>query len=251
MGKARLQDSPPNLKQKPRVDFQQDKFESLIWQKGYPVIWERAIKCPCKEEGKGPQANCLNCYGLGWIFTEFIETRIVVQSINKSTKFKDWSMELLGTVSLTARHDTKLAFMDRITLKEINAIFSEVRYVKTLNGTPSIRVTYPVESISYISYFNGLTNPLIKIPEVDYTILGNVINLPVELNGKQITIRYSHHPQYHVLDLPREVIQSSVINSFSGKEEILDFPIHAIARRSQYIFDEPILGKTPIYNEIT
>lgn len=261
MAKKIITQATPDLNQKPRVDFKKDSFDALVWQKGLYVNWEKAIACPCKKEGSSPRPDCRNCRGIGWIFVDIVDTRMVVQNINIDTKVKSWSLENLGRVSITALSTNPLSFMDRITIRDNESINQEVIYPKSYNGdlilsdeedilmtdeelglligSPShyAYLNYSCLDVLYIALFVGVDDVLEMIPKDQYRIENNVIYFSDLLEDKQVTIRYKHNPQYHILDIHREVMNTQVINSFSGKEELKDLPIHAMAKRAQYVID--------------
>ena len=275
MTKNIITQTAPNLSQTPRVDLWKKGFDSLVWTKGQHVTWEKAIKCPCKQYGGPPDNSCQNCRGLGWIWTELIDTRMVIQSINMNTKIKSWSIELLGTASITALAENNLSFMDRVTITNSIAIFQEVLYpvayegeylldkngdnlatidgdLLLVNGKAAMIFTiYPVKEIEYIAVYVDNETALRKLETTEYTVSNNYIWFAEALVGKGITIRYTHSPQFLILDLTREMIQSEVVSSSSGHEELKNFPVHAIAKRSQYVFDaENTTSTLMVHNNI-
>jgi hypothetical protein len=55
-----------------------------------------------------------------------------------------------------------------------------------------------------------------------------------------LTIRYVHAPQYYVLDMGREVMNSFV--QIRGEESNVSLPVSAVGRRSHYILDAEKFG---------
>lgn len=254
-GKNTIIQIAPNLNTQPRVDFTKSKFDALVWVKGNHVFWERAIKCPCKSEGGPSLPNCLNCHGIGWIFTDLVETRMVVQSINRNTKMKSWSLELLGTMGVTALAENSLGFMDRITLSKIKTIYNQVVFTRiSAQGKVFAFTVYPILKVLYAAVFVDVALPLAKLEEDQYEIQnGYVIFKDSSITaGMAITLRYEHNPTYNILDLQREIMGTEVINKNEGGRETFDtMPIHAVARRSQYVFDsENLAGNTNAYTNI-
>jgi hypothetical protein len=254
-GKNTIVQPQPNLAQQPRVDFHKSKFDALVWQKGNQVNWERAIKCPCKSEGGPSVPSCRNCHGIGWIFTDLVETRMVVQSINRNTKMKSWSLELLGTMGVTALAENSLGFMDRITLKKVYTIYSQVVYPRlSAQGKFFAFTVYPVTKILYASLYNGYKTKLVRIDPNNIIIREGFLFfvIPGLAQGMAVTLRYEHHPSFNILDLQREVMSTEVVDKKTGGRLTDDvMPVHAIARRSQYIFDaENLAGNLNVYDNI-
>lgn len=236
---------PPSTAGKPDVNLDKSDFEALIEQKGYDVYHDRALKCPCKPRSGGDaQSSCKNCAGSGWLYINRHETRMVIQSMNIETKYKEWSEERLGSARITARDIDQLAFMDRITLINAEAVYSQVLHPKKEPGDAYFYATarYNVKRIRDIFLFKGVGVSLQKLDETtDYTLVRNQIRLNASFNAEvnpTITVRYIHEPEFTVLDLSRDLMYSTIKDKCSteGKKEVA-FPISAVARRSHYMPD--------------
>jgi len=117
-GNQIIQQTPPNTQGKTRVDLDKSDFDALVWQKGYDVYVDKAMKCPCRNTPDSQAlSNCRNCGGSGWIFFNRKETRMVLQSMNANNRYQEWSEEKLGTVRITSLNKEQLTYMDRITIK--------------------------------------------------------------------------------------------------------------------------------------
>jgi hypothetical protein len=242
--KVVIQAPPPNLY--PTTDgFIESEFDVFIYQKGYDVILEQALECPCKSTRTSQLSDCQNCGGIGWLFISPIETRMLLKSMNENTSIKTWSTENLGNVNISSMSKNKLCNMDKITLYKNIATFNEVRHFKlSQNNQLFTYCSYNIKKIKYVGLFVDSTHPLTRLVEgVDYTFDGNKIFLDTKYNSAyvddntySITVRYLHYPQYYVIDLPRQVISSR--KTFEGKEEFQDdLPVSAIGRRAHYVLD--------------
>ena len=107
----------PNLIGQPSVEFRKNDFDAAIWNKGYDVIVEQAIRCPHNYKDNQAITTCQNCLGLGWVFVNPKQTKAIITSINTETKEKQWSEEKLGTIQVTTRDVDRFGNMERITLK--------------------------------------------------------------------------------------------------------------------------------------
>jgi len=229
----------PNLQGKARVDLVKTDFDALVWQKGYDVIVEKAIECPCRNRPDGMAlSNCRNCGGSGWVFYNPNQTRMVIQSINKDTQYKEWSKENLGTAKITALNEQRLSYMDKITI--INSIQSlnETLFLKQhTDGKYRVMTTYPIIDIVDIFRFADSDSPLIKLTSDDYSIQHNQW---IELNNVNeqyptISVRYLYNPVYYILDVNRDVMTSKKLTA--GKDIDKDFPVSAVGRAAHYILD--------------
>lgn len=223
----------------PRVDFITPDFDALVDNKGYDVIWERAIPCPCSARQQ-PLSTCKNCQGVGWVFINPTQIKAVGQSINKDTQYKEWSMELLGTISLTVKSMYHLNFMDRITLIGAESPQSENLLVKYHEGFYYVNTIYKINSIIDIFEFVDQYEPLRLLVEgEDYRFEENRVIFLKGLSEKtSVSVSYMHNVQYNVLDLPHDIRQTIIMDNMS-REQILKLPISAIARRSHNVLDAP------------
>lgn len=221
-----------------RADFNRSDFETIIAQKGRSVILEKALQCACKGKASNHQSNCRNCGGTGWVFINPKRTRMVLQGMNITPNFKAWSEEIIGDLKVTASDTEELTFMDRLTIEDGRALFNEVLFFKTKAAKTFAFSAYNIKEIKYIGLFKGVDQSFQQLNEgVDYTFERNVVQLTnpllVAVQGEiSVTIRYVHAPQYMMIDMKRESMESYVIE---GNEKVNHFPISGTARRAHYI----------------
>lgn len=225
----------------PRADLIKADFDTLIHQKGGDVIIETALVCPCKSEKTNQQGNCKNCGGNGWIFINPTQSRMVVSAIDVVTQFRPWSEELVGTVNITAFKEDRLAEMDRVTILNGESIHNEVLFFKETEEEDVIFTysTYNIKQILYIGLFKGISLPLQRLVEgIDYTIERNIIKIlktdgfPFpDIENNNITVRYIHAPQFHIVQMKRDTMETYVWNS---GEKLQHMPISAIGRRAHF-----------------
>lgn len=248
MSKVRLQ-TPPNTLAQPDVNLNRNDFDSLIWNKGYNVTIEKAMRCPCKSKGGDNLSSCRNCGGTGWFFINPVETKLVMQGMNFDNKFKSWTQEALGTVRITCMDRDRISWMDRITSKDAESYFSEVLYPIRINDQDLGEIyvaspSYAVLSVSEIFMYNGADEPHIRLNESQYKFArgGYYIQITdqnlVALEDVSISIRYRHHPQFHVIDITRDIMTSYTVDPNTDLKDVQDkFPLSAVGRRSHYVLD--------------
>lgn len=247
----------PVGKDSPQANLIKGKFDTLIWQQGYDVIKESAIKCPCKSENTNQQSNCKNCGGVGWIFLNAKKTKMIMHSMNLNTKFKEWSEQNMGTASISCLAEDELSFMDRITTLDGNAIFSEVLFVRERDDVYFFNTIYNIKEVLYIGLFistGEVLKPLIYGTDFTYSenkiiflTASEYIDPLVTEQDISIALRYKHAPQFHVIDIPRETV--ATFNKINGDEEgAFNLPIHAIGRRSHYVLDAQNFDNTRVLN---
>lgn len=225
----------------PRQDFIKEDFDLLIYQKGYNVYHEKATLCPCKIKGQDNKPDCLNCGGTGWIFLDKIKTRMILHSMNIETKYKEWSEEKVGTVSISCMDKDQISFMDRITLIDSRSLHSQILYPQFYQNKLFAYTSYIIQDIKDCFLFINSKEKLKRLTiGTDYTYENNVFYLDNKyqsMEALRVSIRYAHYVAYHVIDISRDIINSFNVNAISGKEGLLSLPLHGTARRAHYILD--------------
>lgn len=247
-----IQQTPPDLSGAPTIEFRKNDFEQAIWEKGYRVIHEKTLKCPCRSKHSNQQSNCQNCGGSGWIFINPTETRMILHSMNRDTEWKEWSEESKGTVHVSAMDKEGLSYMDRITLLDGKGSFSQALHFKEKDGVLFAFTAYLIKEVDYLGLFVDTSTKLTKLEkDTDFTFERNILYLDPKYtstfnaagnNGLSVTIRYTHPPQFYVLDLMREVMTTKVKNK--GADTFINMPVSAMARRGHYILDGENLSET-------
>lgn len=238
--------TPSQIVNQGRADFAKSRFDALIIEKGYKVIHEKALRCSCVSRNSNQQSNCKNCGGSSWIFINPTETRMVIHSMNLNTKYKEWSQENIGTASISSLAETETSFMDRITVVDGEAIFSEVLFLNQYNSTYYWNTIYDIKEICFLGLFITVNETLKTLQYgIDFTYTGNKITFLtasdyidplLKEQDLSISIRYKHSPQLHIIDSPRETIQTFINISGEG-EAVVSLPVHSIGRRSHYVLD--------------
>ena len=257
--------TPPSL-ELPKPIWDVAKFESLVHNMGYDAYLERALRCPCVDKATGQAlSTCHNCMGRGWFFVDKRQTRVIAQSMENLRRNSNTGELNHGIARITARASDKLGFMDRVMLLDLTAWYTEVinpiMYEDELVAYP---VYEPLE-ISNIYLYAGDDVKLIPLSPSQYSVQGNRIvfdsslidQVPVEdMNQKfpeiTVSIRYSYHPVFHVIDANRELtkVRDKSGCSFSD-ENLRQVPMLYIARKAHYIFDAVRFNNTVFENTVT
>lgn len=234
-----LTQSTPNLVGRPSPEFVKEDFDAATWNKGYWVQLERALRCPCN----GVEASlldCQNCYGTGYFYVNSVRTKALITGVNQNNQYKNWSETLLGTIAITVMDVNKanLSWYDRVTFETEYSYYSENLIIrKGSQGVYFVFTTYkPVQVLAIYTFVNS-NQKLNKTmayhinPDNPYCLI--LDEEPPE-NGC-LSVYYKHCPEYHVIDLPHEIRASWKMERTTGKQEKIQLPIQAIARRSHLI----------------
>lgn len=257
--------TPPNL-DLPKVAWDINKFESLIYNHGYHSYIEKALRCPCCEKASGQAlTTCRNCLGRGWIFVDKRETKVVSQGMNNQPKNTQTGEINRGIARITTRAIDQLGFMDRIQLLDLLAYHTEILRPR-LWGEDEILLAYPIYEpleVTNIYLFVGDNIPLKPLTADEYTIIGNQIEFSkklldeievTDMNQRQpdlsVTIRYSYHPVYHVLDVNRELMKVRERGCYYSDDILKNMPINVMAKKAHYIFDNQQFGEEQYDNTV-
>ena len=258
----------PPASMTPRVGWNVDRFETLIQTQGYDAYIDRALRCPCADKNSGQAlSTCKNCLGRGWIFVDRTETRLIAQHMDSKKQYQDWSEVNRGTASITTRGIDKLGFMDRIILTQLEEYYSEILRPVFFRGEIVAYPVYEPLKIQSMYLFVADNEKLLPLGSNMYTIDKNriVFNLGIQdlisvndMNVSSvseipisITVRYSHYPVYHVIDVNRELMKVRE-SKFCGvdDEKLRQMPINVLARKAHFIFDAQRWGEESFDNTI-
>jgi len=216
------------------VHLQKENFDSAIYDKGYTSFIEKALMCPCADTSTGMAlSTCKNCGGSRFFWVNKRETRLMMTNITYHKFQENWTEANTGTISVSARAEDAMSFMDRVTVCELVSTYIQKARIDRKNDINfSLLYFNPIE-IEDIYLFNGDKNKLIVIKEGDYEVKGAGLIFKDKFNvGDKISIRYKHHPVYYIGDVLRE----SVFN-YNGEIKHA-FPLHYIAKRANLVLDE-------------
>lgn len=237
----------------PKVSMNKKLFDGTIYNQGYKLYRDRAIKCPCKSKGiLNHLATCKNCGSTGWVFINRTEIAGIVYSMSWENSYKEWSEENLGNVYITVRDEDKLSFMDRVTIVDAETIHKQVIYPFEFKSKVIAFTTYSIKRIEDAFIFVEDDKPLRRLIEgTDFTIgsgniqescnglSDNIITFSAEIlqmlraqKPVHISIDYVHPPQYHITHLMRDAMVSVQFDN-----QAVRMPINAVGRRSHYVLD--------------
>jgi hypothetical protein len=222
-----------------RPEFFKTDFDQAVWAKGYDMLLEKAMRCPCNGT-EAPLIDCQNCSGTGYFYVSPIKTKGLTTNINQNNQYHPWSEQLLGTIAITVMDADKpnLSYFDRISFLTEYSYYSENVKIRENDGVYFVFTTYRVVELLAIYIFQASDKKLIKTlnahtsDDNPYCLILDLAEIPE--NGF-ISVYYKHCPEYHVLDLPHEIRASWNTERKSGKQYKIELPIQAIARRSHLI----------------
>jgi len=204
---VKVLESPPIIG-RPSIEFKGDDFNALIWKRGLDVIIENAVKCPCKTRNNDHLSTCKNCLGTGWVFINPVEDRAVISSINSETKYKEWSEEKIGTVSISLQRRSYLSFMDKVTIKDSEVLYSEVLQPIVYNTNFFAYTIYSIlDTVEVFRFVSGDVALQLLVKDTDYTIDDNKIIITTsnvaDLTALKADTSYSNYKKTIVTGLDK------------------------------------------------
>lgn len=238
--KVIISSTPPEIVEH-QVRFEPQRFNSLIFDKGYDVYHDKAYRCPCAVKGTGqPLMSCDNCLGVGWTFINRSETRVAIQGMKADVRYDNWTKNTAGMARITARAIDKLAFMDRIILRDVEGYYNEILRVRNYKNKIVAFTEYPIIEIDEILLFDTDKTPLKHLKEgVDFTVENEtkITFVPKYSEDSVLSIRYRHFMTYHIIDMNRDIIKVREKNCTLSDEKLSSMPISGMIRKAHYLFD--------------
>jgi hypothetical protein len=148
----------------PRVDLWGSAFDKFATERGYNVIWEKAISCPCNASSKSAtdatDLNCPLCGNKHFIWVEPIPIKAMMTSLARSKNLEEDGIYQIGSYKVTTHSSHKIGFYDRLTFTECSAPLTETIIKGAADGTDSTRfpayeINLPIIDINGTQYTNG------------------------------------------------------------------------------------------------
>ena len=240
-----------------RVDFRVDNFDLAIETKGYLLLWERSIPCPCSPvvaQTEQPDPNCDLCKGVGWVYFGASESQMltyytltelqqymlensqgmIIRGLVTSVTNKDTPFDIIGrwqegSANLTVRHENRVGYYDKITSLDSQIIFSEVLIA---DGSAVLPTRYPVIGVNHA---RSITTEY-KCG-ADFVIENGEINWysgSIPVSDMRISVHYLCHPVWLIVEHPHATrvtsnkLKTSTQSTPTGEAKQL--PIQAMMR---------------------
>lgn len=193
----------------PRVDLHESKFSQAIEEKGYKVVWEKAISCPCNKASQkvtdATDLDCPLCKNKHYIYFNPIEIKCLMTSLTRRGELSQDGQWLLGTYMVTTKPENKFGVYDRLRFVDTTASYTEALVKGTANGSdqlrfPAVSVELPIEDIDGNTYVYGT--------DFGVNASGNIIwggfSGSQPSTGKTYGVRYITHWQMLIVDFPHD-----------------------------------------------
>jgi hypothetical protein len=233
------------------VDFDRDEFTRFIADKGYNVLWEKAVPCPnVPGTGLSPRDHvigCPVCLEEGYVFVDPCNTHMLMQGIKLTQSFYAYGRWDSGSMMVTAEPGMILDYWDRFTLQNGVARFSE-RIVRQPNITNDITKYSPL-CIDYVAWVDHNTQLVVFQSGTDFImspdgsgITWQTANQPDAMSF--YSVMYNYRPRYVVTDIVHHHRDSTI----DGKHYM--FPVQAVAKldflvRNQSADPPIVVDKSP------
>ncbi|HUM43913.1 MAG TPA: hypothetical protein PKI14_13290 [Fervidobacterium sp.] len=215
----------------PQSNEDLEKFDQFVEQHGVPMIWEKAIICPCANDVGIPNPHCPYCYGRGLTYLEPQESLALFTSMEGFPSFAEPGLWIFGVATVSTLSSIKLSTRDRIIITDF-----ETTYIESYSKDgDTITVNFPIHEVEYLYYIDADGKLTAGDPEVDYTFEDRTITwlTPTIPAGGTVSIRYKSFLQYLVMTMLHE---ARGIKNSSG--EVIKLPNQYLVRREDLLIEE-------------
>lgn len=225
---------------KGRSDFRNEKFLNLIKQKGYFLVWRKALLCPCvSPETEQPDINCTDCDGSGFIYIDPQDIQGIMSGFDrKDDIYRTPGHWLEGSSQLSVEPQYRLGYRDSVEMKDSVMVFNEWLKKNDREGVRS-SLADGVDSARYrilnaVAFAAKDGANLIRLKDdvhfqitsdglIKWTRLGNQL---LE-DGQQISAHYEFHPVWIVISHPNTLRDS--VSFFKKKDQtVISLPLRAV-----------------------
>jgi hypothetical protein len=219
----------------PRADFRPRYFEDFIQQKGYRVLWEKSVPCPCIDsKTMHPVPDCKECDGRGRNFYASETIKGLITRQDKELQIGDAIGALEpGRAFLTVSHDKFLSPFDRITNLDSTTVYSETLLHSEKSGDwlrykpiGNILEAF-VQPTRYSSLVSLKQNQDYKVGDDNSIEWLIATNRPANLQG--VSLRYFYNPVWLVTNLVNYV-RDTWVTFENPVDTSMNLPIRAEIR---------------------
>lgn len=223
-----------------RVDFDRDKFGRILKDKGYDVLWEKALACPYRG-GANPRDHRIDCNfcSYGYLYFDPKETTMLMTSLSLEQNYYAYGRWDTGKQMVTAMPEYKMAMYDRLTMLKARARFTEIliRNPSTMRDRPKYN-PIEMETVQWVDRADTLR---VYQESVDFTVDATTGEIVWSASTRPddrsyYAVSYFHRPQFIIIDLPNQIRDSKVKTEVD--DESYEFPVKAVAQFDFLVRDE-------------
>lgn len=203
---------------KTRADFRVVEFRRIIQQKGYPLIWRKALLCPCvNKETEQARADCQTCDSSGFFYIEPLEIQGIMTGLEKKKDiYRNLGEWLEGSSMVTVEPEYRLGYRDSVEMVHSLMVFNE--WI-TKGNRRGARHKLPENHDACRYKVVNVLHMLYERAENDYVLLERGVHFDVTKNGwirwkgsalsipdgTTFSVNYEFHPVWIVVTHPHSV----------------------------------------------
>jgi len=233
---------------KNRADFRVEKFRQVIRQKGYFLIWRKALLCTCRNpETEQARADCDVCDSSGFFYIEPLKVQGIMTNLEKKKDiYRHLGEWLEGTSMVTVEPEHRLGYRDSLEMVHSVMTFNEWIEKDNRRGTRSKlpvnhdAARYRISRMLHLM-FDVNDQPVSVEEGVQFRItkdgwiewIGSGINIPA---GTIFSANYEFHPVWVVINHPHG-IRDTVADFKQAEPTAQAMPVQA-AVKLDYLIDD-------------
>lgn len=207
----------------PRATLKPEKFDKLLEDNGYRVIWEQGMFCSCIKTFSGqPDYLCPACQGKGYIYINATQTRMFFSSVGGTKHQERIGLNDTGYAYVTPMTKDMVGHRDRITFLDFTAKYSQV-LLKEDHVTP-ITLSYPVKSMLAMRVLNQVYTEGVDFnidPDDRTKLVWLTESVPI---SSHFSLLYTVAPVYIVVGIEHEIRGTYTVEGGRGGEIIRELP---------------------------
>lgn len=200
----------------------------FVREKGVPIIWEKAILCPCSMKPGYSDPICPICGGQGITYVDPIDTVALFTNLEGVPNFMEPGLWIFGLGNISTPCDIKLSNRDRITLPDYPTY-----YIELLNKRGAlVRTRFNIIDIEFLCYRKNKRELVYLVENTDFNYTDNTIRFLTDIPDVELSIRYQYYLQYIVMTFLHEA------RGMTDNSEIVQLPNQYLVRRCDMVQED-------------
>lgn len=247
---------------KTRVDFKAEEFRKVIQQKGYRLVWRKAILCPCVSPATDQaRVDCPTCDSSAFFYVEPIAIQGIMTGLEmRKDVYRNLGEWLEGSSVVTTPPEVRLGYRDSVEMVNSVMTFNEWIVKGNRRGIRSrmpkgqdvcryrvVNMLHLVMDVNGVPLMldNGVHFVINRNGWIQWTPSGDAL---VE-DGTSLSAHYEFHPVWIVVS-HGHAVRDTIQKLKSPTPTATALPLQA-AVKLDYLLDSKTLPSSAVTAEVT